>query len=87
MGGDIVGRLELPLPDVGVSLESHAKEMQTRIREQTPKELRSSIIVRAFKKGNETGLAIEYDDRAENFVYMAMEYPKGGRKKESVVPR
>ncbi len=82
-----MGRLELPLPEVGNSLESHAKEMQARIREQAPKDLRSSIVVKVFKKGRETGLAIEYDDRAENFVYMAMEYPKEGGKKESVVPR
>jgi hypothetical protein len=82
-----VGKLELPLPDVGASLESHAKEMQARIREQTPNEFRNSIVVKVFKKGTKTGLAIEYDDRAENFVYMAMEYPKGGGKKESVVPR
>jgi hypothetical protein len=82
-----MGRLELPLPEVGISLESHAKEMQARIREQAPKDLRNSIVVKAFKKGKQTGLAIEYDDRAEDFVYMAMEYPKGGGKKDSVVPR
>ncbi|MBU0684686.1 MAG: hypothetical protein ABIE25_04450 [Thermoplasmatota archaeon] len=82
-----MGKLELPLPEIGNSLESHAKEIQARIREQTPKDLRDSIVVKAFKKGKETGLAIEYDDRAENFVYMAMEYPKGGGKKESAVHR
>lgn len=66
---------------MGNSLESHAKDMQARIREQTTKDLRNSIVVKVFKRGKETGLAIEYDDRAENFVYMAMEYPKGGGKK------
>jgi hypothetical protein len=76
-----MGRLELPLPELGNSLESRAKQVQARIREQTPKDLRSTIVVKTFKKGKETGLTIEYDDRAENFVFMAMEYPKGAGKK------
>lgn len=75
------------MPEIGNSLESHAKEVQTRIREQSPKDLRDSIVVKVFKKGKVTGLAIEYDDRAENYVYMAMEYPKGGGKRESAVRR
>jgi predicted peptidase len=74
-----VGRLELPLPELGKgvkSIEAAAEVMQTRIRKQVPPELRSTIVVKTFKKGKTTGVAIEYDDRAENYVYMAMEYPK-----------
>ena len=74
-----MGRLELPLPELGRgagSIEAAAKVMQTRIRKQVPRELRSTIVVKTFKKGKATGVAIEYDDRAENYVYMAMEYPK-----------
>jgi len=85
-----MGRLELPLPQLGKgkrSLEVVAKDMQEKIRARAPKGLRETIIVKPFTKGKQTGLSIDYDDRAENFVYMAMEYPKGGGKKESVVPR
>jgi hypothetical protein len=85
-----MGRLELPLPQLGKgkqSLEVVAKDMQEKIRARAPKDLRETITVKPFTKGKQTGLSIEYDDRAENIVYMAMEYPKGGGKKESVVPR
>ena len=74
-----MGRLELPLPEMrkgSRALEAAAKDMQARIRNQVPPELKDSIVVRMFKRGRATGLAIEYDDRAENFVYMAMEHPK-----------
>lgn len=74
-----MGRLELPLPELGEgskSLDDASKKMQARVRKQVPLELRDSVIVKVFKKGKSTGLAIEYDDRAENYVYMAMEYPK-----------
>ena len=74
-----MGRLELPLPDLGKgtkSLEAAVQNMQTRIRKQVPEELRNTVVVKTFKKGKTTGVAIEYDDRAENFVYIAMEYPK-----------
>ncbi len=74
-----MGRLELPLPELGEgsrTLDDASEKMQARIRKQVPPELRDSVIVTAFKKGKSTGLAIEYDDRAENYVYMAMEYPK-----------
>ena len=81
--GEIVGRLELPLPEIGKQLKERAKDVQAKIRAQTPEELRGSVKVRPFKKGDVTGLTIEYDDRAENFVYIAMEYPRGGGKKES----
>jgi hypothetical protein len=85
--GDRVGRLELPLPEMGKPLEEHAKHMEARIKAQTPKGLRDSIVVRTFRRGKATGLAVEYDDRAENFVYAAIEYPRGGGKEESVEPR
>ncbi len=84
--GNHMGRLELPLPDIGHSLENRAKDVQEKIRAQTPEELKSSVKVKPFRKGDRTGLAIEYDDRAENFVYIAMEYPRGDRKDESVDP-
>jgi len=74
-----VGRLELPLPDIrkgSKSLEVAAKDMQARIRDQVPTELKDTIVVRVFRKGKSTGIAIEYDDRAENSVYVAIEYPK-----------
>lgn len=80
-----MGRLELPLPEIGRALKEHVKDMQAKIRAQTPPELRESIVVNAFKKGGKTGIAIEYDDRAESFVYTAIEYPRGGRE-ESVDP-
>ena len=73
-----MGRLELPLPEIGTPLKAHAKNMQDRIRAHVPSELRKSVKVKAFKKGDTTGIAIEYDDRAENFVYTAMEYSRGG---------
>ena len=84
-----MGRLELPLPELGKGtggMERMAKEMEDRVKGHVPEELRDSIVVKPFKKGKTTGLAIEYDDRAENFVYIAMEYPRPGRKEESAVP-
>jgi hypothetical protein len=79
------------MPELGKgakdSLKNAAEDMQARIRARTPEGLRDSIVVKAFKKGKSTGIAIEYDDRAENFVYIAMEYPRPGRGTESVVPR
>jgi len=79
------------MPELGKgskdSLKDAAHDLQAKIRAQTPKELRDSIIVKAFKKGKSTGIAIDYDDRAENFVYIAMEYPRPGEKEETVSPR
>lgn len=69
----------MPLPVLAKganSLEAAAKDMQARIREQVPQELRETIVVKTYTKGKATGVAIEYDDRAENYVYIAMEYPK-----------
>jgi hypothetical protein len=86
-----VGRLELPMPELGKGGKDHlkaaAEEMQERIRARAPPELRNTIVAKTYKKGKSTGIAIEYDDRAENLVYIAMEYPRPGRKEESVVPR
>jgi hypothetical protein len=85
-----MGRLELPLPQLGKgkqSLEVVAKEMQKKIRARAPKDLRETIIVKPFTKGKQTGLSIDYDDRAESFVYVALEYPTGSGKEEIVQPR
>lgn len=82
-----MGRLELPLPEIGVPLKAHAKHMQSRIRAQVPSELRKSVKVKTFKNGEKTGIVIEYDDRAENFVFTAMEYPRGGGEERPVSRR
>lgn len=79
-----MGRLELPLPDLGKSrssLDLAAKKMQARIRSDIPEQFRRSVTVRPFRKGERTGLAIEYDDRAENMIYSSIEYPTRGAKK------
>jgi len=76
-----MGRLEIPLPEMGEMLSDNAKKLEDKIKKQTPTALRGSIKVGTYKKGEHTGLAIEYDDRAENFVYTAMEYPLVRRKK------
>jgi len=84
-----MGRLELPIPELGdglKSLEEMAEEMEKRIRAQAPRELRGSISVKPFRKQGETGLAIEYDDRAERYVYIAIEYPAGSGKEECAAP-
>jgi len=79
------------MPELGKgakdSLKNAAEDMQARIRARAPEELRDSIIVKAFKKGRSSGIAIDYDDRAENFVYIAMEYPRPGSREETVVPK
>jgi hypothetical protein len=85
-----MGRLELPLPQLGKgkqSLEYVASEMQERIRARAPKDLKETIIVKPFTRGEQTGLSIDYDDRAEGVVYVAIEYPAGSGKKETAVPR
>lgn len=82
-----MGKLELPLPGLGRSLNESAREMQERVRSQVPEEFRGSIAVKAFKRGEKTGLEISYDDRAEHFVYSAIEYPKGSGRAESAEPR
>lgn len=85
-----MGSLELPLPQLGegaLSLEDIAKEMQTRIRTQTPESLRKTVKVRPFEEGDRTGIVVEFDDRAERFVYIALEYPARSGRAESTVPR
>ena len=82
-----MGRLELPLPELGEdSLGWSAKDMEKRIRSQTPIEYRDSIEVRPFRKGKQTGVYIEYDDKAEQFVFVAIEYPKGSGRREDAEP-
>ena len=85
-----MGRLELPLPQLGKgeqSLEAVSKQMQEKIRARAPKDLRETIVVRPYAKGRQTGLAIDYDDRAESFVYAAIEYPSGSGTEEVAVPK
>jgi hypothetical protein len=82
-----MGSLELPLPELGNdSLSWSAKDIEKRIRAQTPSDLRDSINVRPFRNGKQTGIRIEYDDKAERFVFVAIEYPQGSGKHEDVVP-
>ncbi len=82
-----MGRLELPMPELGNdSLSWSAKDIEKRIRSETPARLRDSIKVRPFRQGEQTGIHIEYDDEAEGFVYRAIEYPKGGTRHEDAVP-
>jgi hypothetical protein len=59
------------------SLESSAKDLESMIVETVPDEYRSSIVVRAYRKGGSTGLSIEYDDRVEPLVFAVIERPKG----------
>ena len=59
-----MGKLELPMPEMGKGLKAAAKDLETRIRAHVPAEFRESVAVTAFKRGKVTGLAIEYDDRA-----------------------
>jgi hypothetical protein len=82
-----MGRLELGLPEMGNdSLSWAAKDLEKRIRAQTPEDLRESVVVRPFKNGEKTGVRIEYDDSAERFVFVAIEYPQGSGKHEDAVP-
>lgn len=77
-----MGRLELPLPELGRGtqfLQASAEDMEARIRAKVPEELRNSIKVRPFKRRGSSGLAVEYDDRAEAVVHAAIEYPEGQR--------
>ena len=84
----MTGRLELPMPELGKnSLSKLAKDMEKKIKAQTPDSLRQSVKARPYKKGDATGIAIDYDDRAEQFVYIAMEYPKGTSREETVDPK
>ena len=79
--------MELPLPELdNDSLSWAAKDLEKRIRAQTPKDLRNTITVRPFRKGDRTGLDIGYDDEAEQFVQVAIEYPAGGQRHEDAVP-
>jgi len=82
-----MGKLELPLPELGEdSLSWSAKDLEKRIRAQTPSDLRESIAVRPFRKGKQTGVYVEYDDKAERFVFVAIEYPQDSDRHEDAVP-
>lgn len=78
-----MGRLELPMPKLGRStqfLESHANDMQERIRARVPKEFRNSVVVRPFRRRGSSGLAVEYDDKIEALVFSAIEDPGSGQR-------
>ena len=67
------------MPELGRGtqfLSSSAERMQERIRSKVPEEYRSSIVVRPFKRRGSSGLSVEYDDRAEPFVMVALEEPR-----------
>lgn len=76
-----MGRLEMPLPDMGGGmerLEVAARKIRASILANVPVRFRDSISVRPFGESGRTGIAIEYDDLAEPFVYAALEYPRDG---------
>ncbi len=76
MAGDHVGRIDLPLPELGRGtqfLSSSAERMQDMIRSEVPVEHRSSVVVRPFKSRGSTGLSVEYDDAVESYVLAALE--------------
>jgi len=81
-----VGRLELPLPELGASLDESAIQMQDMIRAHVPEAHRSSVAVRAFRREGKTGLEISYDDAIESLVYAALEYPKNTGRDEGMGP-
>jgi len=82
-----MGRLELPIPELGKdSLNWSAKDIEKRVRSQIPADLRDSVTVRPFKNGERTGVSIDYPDEAEQLVFVAIEYPKGGKRHEDTVP-
>lgn len=74
-----MGNLEIPMPDLGEEdefLESAAKEMQQRIRDQVAEEKQESVVVRIVRKEGMYVFSIEYDDEIEAQIYEAIEYPK-----------
>ncbi len=84
-----MGVLELPMPDLSKgrgSLEAQGKELEKRIKAGLPRDLRDSIRVKTFGSGERSGLRIEFDDRAEQMVLVAIEYPPGSDREECVAP-
>ncbi|MBE0518408.1 MAG: hypothetical protein IH630_04185 [Thermoplasmata archaeon] len=74
--GDFVGRIDLPMPELGRGtqfLEASADELQAKIRSKVPKQYRSSVVVRPFKRRGSTGLSVEYEDIIEAEVMAAIE--------------
>jgi hypothetical protein len=86
-----MGRLELPLPELGKAgkkdLDGAARKMQRSIRQRVPADLKDTIVVKTYRTAKGTGIAVEYDDRAEDFVYAAVEYPRPGRSEKSDLTR
>ncbi len=82
-----MGRLELPMPELGTdSLSWAAKDLEKRIRIQTPESMRNLIVVRPYRKDGRTGISVEYPDPAERYVQVAIEYPKDSPRHEDAVP-
>jgi len=81
MSGDKMGRIELLVPDLGKekrSLEFVTEEIQKMIREKVPEEFRDSVFVKTFEREDRSGIAIEFDDRAESFIHVALETSETG---------
>ena len=75
----MLGKLELSLPDLGKGmgyLQRSAQGLEMKIKEAVPEEHRSSVVVRPFRKGDSTGLTVDYDDRIESLVFFAIEEPR-----------
>ncbi len=84
-----MGELELRMPDLAkgpLSLEAQGKALEKRIKNGLPRELRESVIVRVYRSDTGSGLRIEFDDRAEQMVLIAVEYPTGSEREECVAP-
>jgi len=81
-----VGRLELPLPELGASMDESAMQMQEMIRANVPEAHRESVSVRAFRREGMTGLEISYDDAIESLVFAALEYPMNTGRDEGAEP-
>ncbi len=84
-----MGKLEMPMPDLGKgasSLDAQAKALEKRIRAQMPKDLAESVRVRTVRTKERSVLEIVFDDRAEQMVLVAIEYPKGSGREECAEP-
>ena len=84
-----MGTLEMPMPDLGKgegSLEAQGRRLERRIRSHLPREPRDKVTVAVYADGERTGLRIEFDDRAEQMVLVALEYPPGSDREECEMP-
>jgi hypothetical protein len=56
-------------------LDAAADEMLAKVKKRVPDRFKESIVVRPFKRRGSSGLAIEYEDAAEPYVFAAIEQP------------